>query len=338
MPGWLTPQSDENDASLPASPHVYRGLADAMYSALQETGHGSDTILLAETAPRGATQRTVTQSLPPLLFVRELFCLNRSFRPFTGEAASRRGCPEGGQGFADAHPFLFNATGFAHHPYAFEAPPTRSDRARDHVVLADLGRLTRTLDRAMRAHGSPKRYKIWLTEYGYQSDPPDPYVGWPWRTQARYLAAAEWLAYRRSRVRSTAQFLLHDDAPRIDYPPSDPRHWGTFQTGLRTAEGKKKTAYAGYQRPIHVPRRVRRGSRITVFGLYRPASSSTGVTVQFRREGRKRAGGNLLRTSTNGAGFVAVKVRARRSGAFRIGFQAGGGNVYTRAAAVSVRR
>ena len=335
MPGWLTPQSDENDARLPASPHVYRALADAMYSALQETGHGSDAILLGETAPRGATQRTVTQSLPPLLFVRELFCVNRSFRPFTGEAAAKRGCPDGGQGFRDAHPFLFRATGFAHHPYAFEAPPTRSDPARDHAVLADIGRLTRTLDRSLRAHGSPKRYKVWLTEYGYQSDPPDPFVGWPWKTQSRYLAQAEWLAYKRSRIRSTAQFLLVDDAPRIDYPATDPRHWGTFQTGLRTAEGTKKTAYAGYQRPIYVRPRARRGRRLTVFGLYRPATSGIGAAVQFRQRGERRWR-NVLRTTTDGAGYVAVKRRVRRSGEFRIGFQAGGGTVYTRAAAVSV--
>jgi hypothetical protein len=337
MPGWLTPQSHEQNTDLPASPHVYRGLADAMYSGLQETGHGSDTILLAETAPRGAFKRAVTQSLPPLQFIRELFCVDRRFRPFSGQAAADRNCPDGGDGFASAHPILFSATGFAHHPYAFEAPPARTDKTRDHAVLADLSRLTRTLDRAVRAHDSPKRYKVWLTEYGYQTDPPDPYVGWPWRTHARYLAEAEWLAYRRSRVRSTAQFLLHDDAPLLDYPANDPRHWGTFQTGLRTAEGKRKTSYTAYQRTIHVPRRARRGNRIRVFGLYRPATSSTRAAIQFRRRGQKRWR-TLFRTTTNGSGFVAVKVRATRSGAFRIGFGVGDGTAYTRAAAVSVRR
>ena len=31
-----------------------------------------------------------------------------------------------------------------------------------------------TLDRALAKHGSQKRYKVWLTEYGYQTDPPIP--------------------------------------------------------------------------------------------------------------------------------------------------------------------
>jgi len=335
MPGWLTPQSDEQNSSLPASPRIYRGLADAMYSGLREAGHGSDTILIGETAPRGASKRAVTQSLPPLLFVRELFCLDRRFRPYSGHAAEVRDCPPGGRGFRGAHPVLFNATAFAHHPYAFEAPPTASDPTRDNVVIADLGRLTKTLDRAVRQHGSHKRYKLWLTEYGYQTDPPDPYVGWSWKTQARYLAAAEWLAYRRSRVRSTAQFLLYDDAPRIDFAENDPRYWGTFQTGLRTSDGKKKKAYAAYQRTIHVPRRTRHGRRVAVFGEYRPATGATDAAIQFRRRGQS-GWRTLFRTKTDASGFVVVRVKATRSGEFRIGFSDGGRRLYTRAAALSV--
>ena len=322
MPGWLAPQSDANDSSLPVSPHLYRRLADGLYGGLHRSGHESDTILIGETAPRGASERAVTQSLPPLLFLRELYCLNADYRPFSGEAASRRDCPDGGAGFRSAHPVLFDATAFAHHPYAFEAPPGVSDPNRDHAVLKDLGRLTRTLDLALARHGSQKRFDVWVTEYGYQTDPPDPYVGWPWKTQARYLAEAEWLAYRRRRVVSTAQFLLYDDGPLHDYDPDDPRHWGTFQTGLRTADGNRKPAYAGYQRSIYVPRRVRRGRRIPVFGHYRPGAEVVAANVQFKRRGRKRWN-TVAQTQTNEHGFVLVRRRARRSGAYRISFGTG---------------
>jgi hypothetical protein len=337
MPGWLTPQSDEDDNRLAASPHVYRRLADEMYRGLRESGHAGDTILLGETAPRGARERSVTQSLAPLLFIRELYCLDNRFEPFTGDAAERRDCPDGGEGFGADHPVLFNTTAFAHHPYAFDAPPGRSDRTRDHAVLVDLGRLTRTLDRALARHGSQKRYRVWLTEYGYQTDPPDPYLGWSWRKQARFLAHAEWLAYRRPRVRSTAQFLLYDDGPRRDYPAEDPRHWGTFQTGLRTADGEKKAAYAGYQRVIHVPARVRRGRRVRIFGLYRPATAPVEASVQFRRRGR--SGWKTVTTArTSRRGFLVVRRKARRSGAFRIRFDAGDRTVRTRAASLRVSR
>ena len=317
MPGWLTPQSHEDDPRLAASPHVYRRLADAFYSGLQETGHGDDTILLGETAPRGASKRAVTQSLPPLLFVRELYCLDRRFRPFRGEAATSRDCPDGGEGFASEHPVLFDATAFAHHPYAFEAPPAASDPTKDHVVLGDLGRLTRTLDRAVERHGSSTRYKIWLTEYGYQTDPPDPYLGWRWKKQARFLEEAEWLAYRRRRVSSTAQFLLYDDAPRHDYPPSDPRHWGTFQTGLRTLEGKRKPAYATYQRGIHVIKR--RGRPTRVFGYWRAAPGRTPARIEFRQKGKRRWR-VVKQGETNAAGYLLTEVDVRGAGTFRIDF------------------
>ena len=317
MPGWLTPQSHEDDKRLAASPHVYRALADAMYSGLAESGHGSDTILIGETAPRGASERDVSQSLRPLHFVRELYCLDGRFRPFAGEAAQRRDCPDGGTGFRAAHPVLFDATAFAHHPYAFDAPPGLSDPNRDDVVMSGLGRLTRTLDLALGRHGSPKRFDVWLTEYGYQTDPPDPYVGWPWKTQARWLAHAEWLAYRHRRVQSTAQFLLYDDTPLTTYGPNDPRRWGTFQTGLRTAKGKRKPAYDSYQRGIHL---IKRGGRVTrVFGYWRAAPGRTPARIEFRRKGERRW--RLVKqVETNAAGYLLTDVDVSGAGTFRIIF------------------
>ena len=203
-------------------------------------------------------------------------------------------------------------------------------------MLADFGRLTRTLDRAIgRATARDRRYKVWLTEYGYQTDPPDPYLGWPWKTQARFLAQAEWLAYRRPRVRSTAQFLLYDDAPRRDYPAEDPRHWGTFQTGLRTADGKKKTAYAGYQRPIFVdaPRQAECWSSACIAPLTSPS----------RRRLSSSAPGRRLEDDLQNAHQPERlrRVPARRraaSGAFRISFESGDGTVRTRAARVRLSR
>ncbi len=317
MPGWLTPQSHENDKRLPVSPHIYRALADAMYTGLTTSGHGGDTILIGETAPRGAGERAVTQSLRPLLFIRELYCLDGRFRPFKGDAAQRRHCPDGGAGFRAAHPVLFNATGFAHHPYAFDRPPGASDPNKDDAVLADLGRLTHTLDRAIGRHGSNRHLDVWLTEYGYQTDPPDPYAGWPWKTQARFLQDAEWLAFRHQRVHSTAQFLLNDDAPLRDYPANDPRHWGTFQTGLKTHEGRQKPAYSSYQRGIHVIKRDGVASR--VFGYWRAAPGPTPARIEFRRRGAKRWR-VIKRVETNGAGYLLSKVDVSAPGTFRLVF------------------
>ncbi|MGH3992899.1 MAG: hypothetical protein ACRDSN_10610, partial [Pseudonocardiaceae bacterium] len=128
QPGWLRPQAQRVGArNIPASPRVYRGLQDAGYSGLVASGHGADGILLAETAPRGALRLSSATPMRPLLFIRELYCLNKRLKPYTGAPARRRGCPADAAGrrrFVADHPGLFRSTGWAHHPYGLEASPS----------------------------------------------------------------------------------------------------------------------------------------------------------------------------------------------------------------------
>ena len=338
--GWLTPQWDvdaDGRAVRPASPRTYRRLVDAAWSALGDTGHGNDTILIGETAPRGL-RPGLTRGLRPLPFIRELYCLDGRYRPFTGSAAQARGCPPDPAGFVAAHPGLFAARGFAHHPYSLTTAPRVRDRHPDDATLAGMSRLTRTLDRALRAYGHSRRLPVWMTEYGYQTNPPDPTIGVSMSRQADWLAEATYLAYRNRRVASFAQFLLVDDGPLRQYKPDDPRHWGTFQTGLVTGQGRRKPAYEAFKRPIAVtPRRTRPGRRVRVFGQLRPAADGQRLSadVQFRAAGSK-SWRRVARVAVgNPRGFLDTRVRVRRSGSFRIAW---GGNDVTRAVTVRVGR
>ena len=335
QPGWLRPQAVNGR---PVSPHIYRGLQDAAYAGLAASGHGDDTYLLAETAPRGS--QTVTEQSPmrPLLFIRELYCVNRRLRPFRGAAATARGCPADAAArrrFAEDHPGLFQASAFAHHPYALEVAPAARDPIRDNITLAVLPRLTKTLDRIFRRHGVRRRLPVWITEYGYQTDPPDPLIGVSWPRQAAYINEAEYMAFRYRRVRAMTQFLLVDDGPNRDWPESDPRYWGsTFQTGLVALDGRRKDAYDAFALPVHVtPRRQRRGRRLTVWGGNRPARAAArlSATVEFRRRGSSRWRTVRRLTTRSRRGYVLARVRARASGDYRLAWEAG------RSRAVSVR-
>jgi hypothetical protein len=323
--GWLRPQWAAG--RLPVSPRLYRGLQDAGYEGLGRSGHASDTYLLAETAPRGGGRATPVTPMRPLIFVRELYCVDRRLRPFRGRAAAARGCPTGRAGrarFPSDHPGLFKAMGYAHHPYALELPPQVRDRARDQVTLATLDRLTRTLDGIFRRYRRRERLPIWLTEYGYQTNPPDNVIGVSWKRQADYLGRAENISYRNRRVRSLTQFLLIDDAPNTSVPPSSSRYWGsTFQSGLVTREGKRKDAFFSYQRSFDItPRLTRRGGRLRVFGQLRPArnGSAVTITVEFRRRGSR--GFKPVRTVTTRSqrNYLVAHVRARSSGWWRLSF------------------
>lgn len=347
-PGWLTPQwlPDPRSRSLPLLPaaaRIYRDLLDGAYSGLEASGHGGDQILLAESSPRGLDQRGLTRAIRPLEFIRELYCLNRAFRPFQGGDAQVRGCPGTRAAFVEQHPGLFRSTGWAHHPYALEQAPSDTDPQRDNVVLGDLSRLTRTLDRIFRTHGQRQRLPIWLTEYGYQTDPPDPTIGIPWSRQAAYLNEADYIAYRNRRVVSTAQFLLVDDGPLRAFAASDPRYWGTFQSGLKTGDGRHKSAYTAYQRPIHVtPSRVRPRRSVRVFGQLRsaPDGEALRARLQFRRAGSRRYRTVARLRTGNPRGFVSKRVRPRGSGIYRIVWAnpSGGRALVSRSVRVKVTR
>ena len=336
--GWLTPQWDGKPL-VPQSPRIYRGLVDAGWSALQQTGHGSDTILIGETAPRGLSPG-LTRGLHPLRFVRELYCLDSKLQPFSGNAAAQRGCPQtfDAAAFVAAHPGLFAASGWAHHPYSLTTAPRVPDANKDDATLSGIPRLTRTLDRAFRVYGQTRKLPLWMTEYGYQTNPPDPTIGVSLARQAAWLDDATFLAYRNSRIVSFAQFLLVDDGPNRSYNPSDPRYWGTFQTGLILGNGKHKPAYQSFQRPIAIsPTRVRRGRPVRVFGQLRPAADGQRLTAQieFRGLHSKRWSDVARVTVGNLRGFVDTRVRARTTGFYRIAWVNGGNSRQVR---VSVRR
>ena len=128
QPGWLDPQWVRSRGHwVEASPSLYRGLVDAAWRALQDTGHGRDTILIGETAPKGVSVRGTTRALSAAA-LHQAPVLPR--RP--SAAAARRGRHRARlPGFDDARrvsrraPGLFASTGYAHHPYELIFAPNR---------------------------------------------------------------------------------------------------------------------------------------------------------------------------------------------------------------------
>ena len=348
--GWLTPQWNTDPRGgrgmIESAPTLYRQLVSAAWTALAETGHGTDTILVGETAPQGQRrEKGVTQSLDPLRFLRRLYCLDDNLNLLKGTSAEVRSCPVNNPAaFVAANPGLFRATGYAHHPYALLTPPSRRSSWADWVSIADLRSLTRELNRIYRRYGQslPTRrgVPLYLTEYGYQTKP-DPFSV-SFAQQAAWINEAEYIAYRNPLVRSTSQFLLVDDAPMAGVDPKkDPRlYWRTFQSGLKLLSGKPKPAYGAYMTPIHLKQRtIRRGRSVGVFGMLRPAKPGTthSVRVQWRARGSKRW--RTLRTVRVGGPrhYFNTRVRVRRSGALRLLWRDGSRPRGSRAAPITVR-
>ncbi|MCW3016992.1 MAG: hypothetical protein JWO02_4084 [Solirubrobacterales bacterium] len=271
----LQPQWERNSSGrlLPVAPRIYRALAQSAISALNATGHGKDIILLGETAPRGVDRRTTTGSLRPVPFLAGVLCLDATtLKALRGRAARDQGCDR------KSATRKLGVTGYGHHPYSIVSSPSTPDADVRDITLADAPRLGRLLDAGARLGRLPKNLPYWWTEYGWQTLPPDPIRGVDPLLQAQWIAEAEQQTRADGRTAALTQFLLIDDLPRDEPGQTLDRKWGTYQTGIKLADGTPKPAYDAYRLPFVIAPDARAGGTVDVWGLVRPVSGGA-VTV-----------------------------------------------------------
>lgn len=319
--GWLTPQSEKrNGRWIPTSPHLYRELYLSARAALDRSGHGSDAILLGELAPIGTSRPDRTAPVRPLKFLREMFCLDRGYRPFRGRSAAVRRCDN------RAAAARIRATGFAYHPYTRRRSPFSRPANPDEVTIANLSRLTGVLDRiASRTHRLPGRLPIWTTEFGYETSPPDRWRGISPDRQAAFMNQGDFIAYRNPRVAAVAQFLFRDASPNRRHRPNSRDYYGTYQSGLFYSNSVAKPALRAYGLPIHVSVR---GGQANVWGQLRflPNNGPHPAEIQFRPQGSANYV-PVLGLGTNQFGFFEKTIPLGGSGAIRAVWRDGDGNV-----------
>jgi hypothetical protein len=243
QPGWLSPQWERG---VPASPALYRELFFAGTQGLARSGHGSDAVMLGETAPLGSEQHGPRNGIRPVPFLRELVCVKPDGTQFTGADATARHCED----FAKNGPL--KAVGFAHHPYTKKGAPSVAPKSPDEITMGNIGSLGAILDGLSAQSGGklPAALPIFLTEFGYESNPPDPRNGIPYMRQAQFNQLADFLAFNDPRVMATTQFLLRDVGPLTKYPRGSRLYWFTYQSGLYTVRGRAKPAAFSYALPF----------------------------------------------------------------------------------------
>jgi hypothetical protein len=205
--------------------------------------------------------------------------------------------------------------GFAHHPYTLAGGPGVRMPDRNDVTISYLGRLTKALSKLGRKGKLKKRMPVWVTEFAFQTDPPDIFQT-PIGKVPGFMGWSEWLTYKNRRVRSHAQYLLTDD------PLSGGgfSRYGTFQTGIRFADGsKKRGVYTAYRYPFFVKQRG--GRRVQAFGAVRSAGKGRKITVQVKRGGKWRKLGSA-RTAKRG--YFRKRFRIANAGGRKYRFKSGG--------------
>jgi polysaccharide biosynthesis protein PslG len=176
---------------------------------------------------------------------------------------------------------------YSHHPYPVTAGETPSKFARGVcrfcTGVLSLAHLEQLIGEVKRDFG-PKR--IWLTEYGYETNPPDP-NGVSWGLQSQYLAEAAMRAAAAPYVDLLIQFMVQDEVR--------PNGW---QSGLIDSTGLPKPAFNSFMLPIAVAART--GMRTTIWGQVRPGAGPRPYQLlRLTPTGWKPVGGPAV-TAKNG--------------------------------------
>jgi hypothetical protein len=276
--GWFSIWNEPNHTlflkPLGEAPALYRAMVQASLPAIRAASSDAK-VLIGETAPAGRAGR----SIGPREFI-------ASFLAGAGR---------------------LDVDGWAHHPYG---PVDTVPAGRDIVNMLAIRRLGSYLDRAAKAGVLPAHLPIYNTEFGLQSNPPDPTVTTTLAKQAQELNEKEELAYHYPRLRSYSQYLLYDDPQR---PGPRDVAWAGFQTGLRFGQGPPKPAWYAYRLPIVVHARAR---GVYIWGRVRPGSGRRSAQLEVLRGGGWQNAGKPLRTDATG--FFTARRRIVAPYRFRV--------------------
>ena len=241
--GWLQPQfACRHGRCTPESPHIYRHLVNAAGPAIRRADPTSE-VLAGALAPRGSDPRSRNSAMRPLTFLRAFGCVNDRYRPMRhGRCA----------GF---HAPLID--GIAYHPHGVLRSPSQRNPQHDEAAIADLGRLEFVVDH-VAAHGGMQcaclgPIPIHLTEFGYQTNPPDPYQGVSPLQQASWLQEAGYRAWRDPRIKTLVQYEWRDDP--LLRKGSGKSAYGGWQSGLLYADSRAKPALSAFANPFFVQAR-----------------------------------------------------------------------------------
>jgi hypothetical protein len=190
---------------------------------------------------------------------------------------------------------------YAHHPYPgrpqSETPWGPKCVNCQTITMADLERLEREVARAFG------HKPIWLTEYGYQTNPPDTFIGVSPEQQARYYASAALRAYKASAVTMLIYFIVRDDSSAAGW-----------QSGFFTSDGLVKPSYAAFRFPL--VQTSRRGHRVVLWGQVRPRSGRQPYRVRLEEDDQASwLGGTRW---TDESGFFSITVTAPPGSRVRI--------------------
>ncbi|HEY6054839.1 MAG TPA: cellulase family glycosylhydrolase, partial [Gaiellaceae bacterium] len=213
---FLTPQFDKSGKVI--SPRIYAGLYKAAYSGIK-AGNRTAQVAIGETSNQGRDhpKKGINDSTAPGTFARLL--------------AQQKG-------------LRFDA--YATHPYATipNLPPSQRVRF-PNVTLTQLKHFEAMLDVWFK-----RKVPVWITEYGYQTKPPQPY-GVSYAKQAAYMSSVIRQLRADPNVQMFIWFVFHDNKQSLwksglfDFGGAEKPSYRTFSALAAVTAGETQTVTAG---------------------------------------------------------------------------------------------
>jgi hypothetical protein len=203
-PNWL----QQTSGGRFVSPRSYARICTAIWQGVHFTNFTGEKVACGATGPRGNNQaRSSRPSMSPLAFM----------------AATKRAG-------------LRNLDAYAHHPYYGKPSETPTTKPRGGAV--ELGNINMLIAKVNKLWG---KKPIWITEYGWQTRPPDRLFGVTFARQTAYVRQSFAIARANPRIDLMVWFMLRDDT-----------NLGIgWQSGMLTAAGKRKPAFSVFARLPH---------------------------------------------------------------------------------------
>lgn len=284
------------DGDRPVSPFLYRALINSFYAAVKAV-EPTNLVIAAGLGPIAVPKYTIG----PMRFTRLLLCMHGHNHP-----RPTRGDCEGG-----VHFDIFDI-----HPYT-TGGPTHEGGIND-VQLGDMEKLKTLLeaaDRAGRIKGAFDRTPLWIMEFAWDSNPPDP-GGLEMRIETRWTAEALHRAWRIG-IEKFFWYSLRD-APLEPRPFSETLQSGLYFRGATIEQDQPKEVLFAYRFPFVAYPRPK--------GLYfwgrTPNSKRGKVRIQLFKDGRWRTA-LVARADAAGifAGLVPERYGRHERGAARAVYQ-----------------
>lgn len=275
---YLMPQ---REAGRSVSAAHYRLLLNAFTDAVHRV-HRSNVSIAGGVSPFSVVTERV-ETVGPLRFLRELFCLSAGPSP-------RRTCT--------TH-VRFDV--LAVHPYT-SGDPTHEAYYPDDLSLGDLHEL-RPLIRSAVASGNLARRSlppVWVTEFSWDSKPPDP-DGVPIRLHTRWTAEGLYRMWQHGITRVTWFLLVDEPLATNDFQS------GHYYRGSSPARDRPKPSLRAFRFPF-VAFHTAKG--MDIWGRT-PGSRTASVRIELASGGGWNAIGHV-RADRNGIFSARLRSRAKR--------------------------